>query len=108
MNIEESSMNNYSIDTKVNEVVICCLNEIGIIVNPSMIEESDVNIFDYQIDSLTFMSFLVDLEERLNITIPDIYLDFGVLQSLKGFINLITQLVIDSNSNEPVKDSFDI
>lgn len=97
------SLNN--VDTQVKKVIINCLNEIGIVINLTLLENDDVNLDDYQLDSLTFISFLVDIEERLNIVIPDDYLDYNILQSLTGFINLISQLVEDSQTNLPTGSS---
>ena len=56
------SLNN--VDTQVKKVIINCLNEIGIVINLTLLENDDVNLVDYQLDSLTFISFLVDIEVR--------------------------------------------
>ena len=53
------SLNN--VDTQVKKVIINCLNEIGIVINLTLLENDDVNLVDYQLDSLTFISFLVDI-----------------------------------------------
>ena len=56
---ENMSLNN--VDTQVKKVIINCLNEIGIVINLTLLENDDVNLVDYQLDSLTFISFLVDI-----------------------------------------------
>ena len=82
----------------VRDTVIECLNNMGVIVDKETLAESDVNLTEYDLDSLTFVSFIVDIEEKLRIIIPEEYLSFDVLCSLKGFVSLINQVVIDQHN----------
>ena len=72
------------------ERVIRCLNTVGILIDPT---SDDVNLNDYDVDSITFISFIVEIEKEFDIEIPDGYLYVEILQSLNGFINLVEQLV---------------
>lgn len=82
----------------VVETVTKCLENIGVIIETTNLEISDVNIIEYNIDSLDFISFLVDLEERLDIIIPEEILRYDILQSLNGFVNLIVKIHNDQRS----------
>lgn len=79
----------------VRGVVCDCLENMGVIIDINALDKEDINLIEYGLESLAFISFVVDLEERLNIVIPDEYLRFDVLQSLNGFINLVMQVVDD-------------
>lgn len=75
----------------IEKIVIDNLVKAGIIVEVS--NEEDVDLTEYGIDSITFISFIVDLEESLDASLPDDLLNYDILKSLKGFINLISQCV---------------
>lgn len=70
--------------------IIECLDRVGILVEA---EEDDVNVNDYGVDSISFISFIVEVEKEFNVEIPDGYLYVDVLQSLNGFVHLVEQLV---------------
>lgn len=72
------------------ERVISCLNTVGILIDSTL---DDVNLNDYDVDSISFISFIVEIEKEFDIEIPDGYLYVEILQSLNGFINLVEQLV---------------
>lgn len=81
----------------IRKRVINCLNTVGILIDPT---SDDVNLNDYDVDSISFISFIVEIEKEFDIEIPDGYLYVDVLQSLNGFINLVEQLVDErGNSN---------
>ena len=80
------------------ERVIRCLNTVGILIDPTA---DDVNLNDYDVDSISFISFIVEIEKEFDIEIPDGYLYIEILQSLNGFINLVEQLV-DKRDNSDV------
>ena len=97
-----------NLDIQIENIIINCLREIGIVIDLDLLLNDDVNLIEYQLDSLTFISFLVDVEERLNITIPDEYLDYNIMQSLKGFANLVSQLVRDSRNDSCTQNTMKI
>lgn len=53
--------------------------------------DGDVNLQEYIIDSFSFINFIVCVEEKFNIEIPDEYLSFDTIQSMNGFIELLEQ-----------------
>lgn len=82
----------------IREVVLKCLAECNLLIDDSIATDVDVN--EYGIDSLTFVSFIVSLEEELGVEIPDVYLTTDVLRSLNGFVSLVQQFIIDSSSTD--------
>ena len=52
----------------VKEKMLMALDEIGIIVDST---QEDFDLQEYIIDSLSFISFIVNLEQQLDIEIPD-------------------------------------
>lgn len=80
----------------IRDRIIECLDHVGILID---CDAEDVNINDYDVDSISFISFIVEVENEFGIEIPDGYLYVEVLQSLNGFINLVGQL-IDEKENE--------
>ena len=67
-----------------------CLLELGIVFEQ---EENNFELTDYIEDSLTFISFVSELENEFDIEIPDEYLLQGVLGTLNDLKNIITLLV---------------
>lgn len=75
-----------------------CLEESGIFTYNDEIKDDD--LINYDMDSLTFVNFIVSLEEHLGVCIPDDYLTIDVLQSIDGFIILLEQLVDGVSKND--------
>ncbi|MBR0236064.1 MAG: acyl carrier protein [Clostridia bacterium] len=74
---------------KVKSTIIKLLENNGIIIESS---EEDLDLRNYSIDSILFISFIVDVENEFAITIPDEYLTIDLLQSIDGLTNLIIEL----------------
>lgn len=81
----------------IREVVKNCLEESGIFTYNDEIRDDD--LMNYDMDSLTFVNFIVTLEEHLGVCIPDDFLHIDVLQSLDGFVILLEQLVDEVSKN---------
>lgn len=79
-------LNNFD---NIKEIVITTLENNGVIVE---LTNGDADISSYPIDSITFISFIVDLENALDIIFPDDYLSINTLQSINGFTNLLIEL----------------
>jgi len=73
-------------EAEIKKVVIDELENLGVIIDDS---ENDVDLLSMNIDSITFISFIVALEERFKIQFPDEYLTMEVMNSLNGFSNLL-------------------
>ena len=74
----------------ITERILNCLLELGIVFEQ---EENNFELTDYSEDSLTFISFVSELENEFDIEIPDEYLLQGVLGTLNDLKNIITLLV---------------
>lgn len=74
----------------ITERILNCLLELGIVFER---EENNFELTDYIEDSLTFISFVSELENEFDIEIPDEYLLQGVLGTLNDLKNIITLLV---------------
>lgn len=76
--------------------VCTCLENIGIII--SGINNSDIDLTEYQIDSIMFVSLIVEFESHFNIEIPDQYLNYQTITSLRGLSNLIEVLCLEKEN----------
>ena len=74
----------------ITERILNCLLELGIVFEQ---EENNFELTDYIEDSLTFISFVSELENEFDIEIPDEYLLQAVLGTLNDLKNIITLLV---------------
>lgn len=74
---------------KVKSTIIKLLENNGIIIESG---EEDLDLRNYSIDSILFISFIVDVENEFAIAIPDEYLTIELLQSIDGLTNLIIEL----------------
>lgn len=77
----------------IDRVIIQCMNDVGIIIDDKDLIDSDLNLIDYNIDSILFITLLVNIEEELCITIPDEYMTYEILQSYRGFATIIKNIV---------------
>ena len=70
--------------------IIKCMVEIGIIIEASL----EGRFIDEDIDdSLTYISFIVEIEEEFNISIPDEYLQADIIETYDDVAEMIQQLL---------------
>lgn len=55
--------------------------------------EEDINILEYGIDSITFMSIIMEIEEEFQIMIFDEKISFDLFASLNGLESFIKILI---------------
>ena len=79
-------------ENEVKAAIIEELENLGIIIDMT---EEDTDLLSMEIDSITFITFIISLEERFDIRFPDEYLTMEVLRSLNGFASLICTLLSD-------------
>lgn len=60
-------------------------------------EYEDIPLSDLPIDSLGFINFIVDLEDRLSITLPEEYLAINELPDLITFTQMVENIFILQN-----------
>lgn len=75
---------------EVRSAVIEELDNLGIFIDE---DDEDVGILSMGIDSITFISFIVAIEDRFAIKFPDDSLTMDVLNSLNGFTSLVFELL---------------
>ena len=71
---------------KYKDMVIEVLDSMGIFIDP---EEAPINLQEYIVDSIQFVSFIVNLEEKLNFTFPDEYLLYDTIATLDLLCEII-------------------
>lgn len=76
---------------EIEKKVMVAIQTAGIEVEDTMSE--DIDLTELIEDSFQFISMIVNLEEELQVEIPDDYLVMDKLQSLKGFIVMLEELV---------------
>lgn len=69
------------------------LKELGIIVFEEDIDNQDYDLRDYIVDSLTFIDFIVKIEDYYQISLPMEALNYEILSSVNGFYNMIEDLI---------------
>ncbi|MDD3393727.1 MAG: phosphopantetheine-binding protein [Anaerotignum sp.] len=77
---------------KLRKDVIDSLNDMGIITN-DLNENEDIDLTEYLQDSIQFIQFIVTLEDKLEVDIPDEVLNISAIKSLEGFVNLLDGIV---------------
>lgn len=63
------------------------LAELGI--ECTQTEDEDLNLQEFIEDSFSFINFIVSIEEKFNVEIPDEYLSYETIQSMNGLLELI-------------------
>ncbi len=74
----------------VKEKMLMALDEIGIIVDST---QEDFDLQEYIIDSLSFISFIVNLEQQLDIEIPDDMLLITKMHSFAAYCEVMLNVV---------------
>ncbi|MHC1748511.1 MAG: phosphopantetheine-binding protein [Cellulosilyticaceae bacterium] len=73
----------------IKNEIIKCFNNLGIIVED---ENENFYIKDYIEDSLAFISFIIEIEQKFNIEISDEYLLADAMSTIDDVINMVKKL----------------
>ncbi len=73
--------------------ILSCFRNVGIDL-PDIQEGGDLDLRDYFIDSLAFISAVVEIENTLGIEIPDDFLDYDKFASFCSFCEAIETLLV--------------
>lgn len=76
---------------KIKNDVIEVLNELGI--ETEDIGENDVDLTEFIVESIMFISFIVELEDKLGIEIHEELLDINSIKSLNTFSTILEELL---------------
>lgn len=74
----------------VKKYIFEILDENGVYIAPSDID-MDLDLREYIVDSLQYVYFIVELENRLGLELPDQILLYENLASINGFANMVIQ-----------------
>ena len=77
----------------IKQKVIECMNNIGVYI---LEDETNFRIDDYIIDSIMFVSFIIELEQMFDVEIPDEYLVVQRLQTLDDVCEMIHTILKDT------------
>ncbi len=78
------------------------LDENGIYIEPGDTGE-DIDLREYLVDSIQYVYFIVELEERLGVELPDEILIYDNLASLNGFVNMVIQFCEEEDGASSVE-----
>ena len=76
-------------EVAIRDAIIKELESIGIILE----KEEDIDLLSLEMDSMMFISFIVSLEDRFDIQIPDEFLQVDVMSSLDNLTKIIGNLL---------------
>ncbi len=80
----------------IKQIIIQSLREVSSFIET---EGDDFDMREYIYDSISFISFIVEIENNLGIYFPDEMLDFENLTSFNGFAELIDSLISEKSTN---------
>ncbi len=78
----------------VRKLILDFFEENGVYIG-EVNENDDIDLHDYIADSMQYVYFIVELEKKLGIELPDEVLLYDNLTSLNGFSNFIEKLLND-------------
>ena len=78
----------------VREKLLNILEDSGIFIDKDNIENKhEIDLREYIIDSIQFISFIVEIEKELNMEFPDEGLLYDNIASLNGFATIIESII---------------
>ena len=83
----------------VKKFIFEILDENGIYIDSDEMEK-DLDLRDYLLDSLQYIYFVVELENKLGVELPDEMLIYDHLSSINGFANMIQNAIYMDCDNE--------
>lgn len=96
---------------QIKKTIFDIMEENGVYIDPDE-REKDIDLREYLVDSLQFIFFVVALEEKMGIELPDEVLAYDNLSSVNGFANLILDMqqeklhtAEDCESNLDIEDT---
>lgn len=76
------------------EKLLECFLNIGVVIDA---KEPDIDLKEYILDSIQFISAIVEIERVFSIEFPDELLLYNVFDSLNGLIHIIDTLLNNDN-----------
>lgn len=91
---------------EIIKLIPSVLESIGVFGAETMDEETDLN--EWIVDSLMFISFIVELENVFEVQIPDALLQHETISSLRGLADIIFGLKEESNTKKNCEECEDL
>ena len=89
----------------MKDAVLNILNEIGIAIDDENIN-SDFDLAEYFIDSIQFITFIVELEKELGFALPDDFLSLDKYRSFNALCGVLIEIKANKNYlNEERRDN---
>ena len=76
---------------EARDFVLECLDSIGIYLTPEETTK-DLDLREYLENSLQFISFIINIENQLNIEVPDDFLLYDRISSLNAYCEMLSAL----------------
>jgi len=77
----------------ISEVSNEFVQDIAAVLHDGDIGENDVDLTEFIVESIMFISFIVELEDKLGIEIPEELLDINSIKSLNTFSTILEELL---------------
>ncbi len=68
--------------------------------NGILVDDYDLNLIEYIPDSITFITFIVTIEERFDIEMPDDFMLIETLGSIKELAMIIDDIIQNNESSK--------
>lgn len=81
----------------VKEKIVECMNNMGIV---NFEDDTNFRVDEYILDSVMFVSFIIELEQMFDIEIPDEYLIADRLQTFDDIYNMIESVTGENDVDE--------
>lgn len=87
----------------IKNILIEVFENNGIYIDPT--EEDDINISNYILDSIQFISTIVAIEEKFDIEIPDDLLIIETFNSFNHLIDIISEISASDTINDELTEN---
>lgn len=85
-----------NMDTEtIRDKVLQCMNNIGLCV---LDDAANFNLDEYIVDSVMYVSFIIELEQMFDIEIPDEYLMISGMRTLDDICMTVEKILEDKQS----------
>lgn len=83
------------------QIILDILNNMGFVVLEN--GNDDFNLQDYIVDSLSFVEFIIDIEDAIGFTLPESFFDYNLLLSFNGFCEKLKTCIAELSQREDQK-----
>ncbi len=88
------------------ELLISVLEEMGYVILEK--EGEDFSISDYISDSIQFISFIINIEDKIGVELTDDFLRYDIMHSAIGFANMLNEYLTSKDNSSLGKTSTEV